>query len=140
MKSIPTSSSLGQIAGAIAEEGVNAGCEGGEEGRHDTAAAVTEDAGESDNNISDSYHSSNSVLPTGQRQSPMSGQVQTGDISVITGFGSGGAIGGGPVGQVSPASDYRRGSMSPGMPMEGRYVAGLGARHFLCCSLLSVSL
>lgn len=44
-----------------------------------------------------------------------------------TGFESGGAIGGSRAGEVSPASDYRRRSMSPGMPTEARYVAGLGA-------------
>lgn len=71
------------------------------------------------------------MLPTGQRQSPLRAQAQTDDMSVIAGFGSGGAIGGAPVGQVSPASDYRRGSMSPGMPMDARYAAGLGCRHFL---------
>lgn len=71
----------------------------------------------------DSQHSSSSsALPSGQRQQPApaaSGQVQTrqlSDMRVDTIFGYGG-------GQVSPASDFRRGSMSPGLPPEGRYAS-----------------
>lgn len=113
--SIPTSLSMGQLAGAstIAEEGGEAAGGGGE-------GMVG----------AESHHSSNSnglPLPVsttgGQRQAPV--QQQLTDIRVDTssyhGSGGGGGGGGGPpLGQISPASDYRRGSMSPGLPVEER--------------------
>lgn len=116
---------MGQLARAstIAEEG-SAGAptevDGGEQGstaaaRLDDDADAQGDAGEDVAVAADSQHSSNSAPP---RQAPANGQAQLGDIRVDNVFG----YGGGTMGQVSPASDFRRGSMSPGLPPEGRYV------------------
>lgn len=113
---MPTSASMGQLARAstIAEEG-GAATEGQEGGQVEgvEGADAQGDAGESLAVAADSQHSSISAPP---RHVPASGQA--GEMSVDTMFGQGG----GPMGQVSPASDFRRGSMSPGVPFEGRYV------------------
>ena len=108
---MPTSVSMGQLARAstIAEEG-GAAAEGQERGQ---AAGLDDgdvqgDAGENAAVAPDSQHSSRSAPP---RQAPGS------EMNVDTTFG----YGGGAMGQVSPSSDFRRGSMSPGLP-PGRYV------------------
>eukprot|EP00752_Nemacystus_decipiens_P005914 g5345.t2 len=111
--SMPTSASTGQLARAspIAEEGGAApeGQEGGQtEGLDDADAQGG--AGEGAGVAADSQHSSNSAVP---RQAPRGGQAQLSEMNVESIFGHGG----GPMGQVSPASDFRRGSMSPGLPV-----------------------
>lgn len=135
--SLPTSASMGQLARAstIAEEGgvAGEGEEGGQAvGLDDYAGADAQrDAGESVAVGADSQHSSsNSALPTGQR--PASGQAPlSDDIRVDAVFGYGGA----PIGQVSPASDFRRGSMSPGVPPEGRYARRGVFWRVKCCKI-----
>lgn len=113
---MPTSASTGQLARAstIAEEGGAESQQGGQTAGLEDADAQG-GAGESLAVAADSQHSSNSALP---RQVPASGQAQLIEMHVDTMFGHGG----GAMGQVSPASDFRRGSMSPGMPVDGRCV------------------
>lgn len=112
--SIPTSSSMGQLAGAstIAEEG-------GEAAASDGEGVVG----------ADSHHSSNGgglpVSAGGQRQAPAApapAHQQLSEIHVDSSSYHGSGGGGPPVGQISPASDFRRGSMSPGVPAEERCV------------------
>lgn len=79
-----------------------------------------EDAGNSSHGAS-----KHSITANGLQQEPTSGGVQLGDMRVDTGFKSAGPGGGPPIGQISPASDFRRGSMSPGVAGEGRYAARL---------------
>ncbi|CAM9194225.1 unnamed protein product, partial [Hapterophycus canaliculatus] len=113
--SLPTSSSLGQlatpsIAGTITEErGTAAKGEEDKVGRED---ANGEGAGD-DGHVAPN----DSIAANGQ--APRGG-VQLGDMRVDTGFKLGAAGGGPPIGQISPASDFRRGSMSPGVAIEGR--------------------
>ncbi|CAM9304611.1 unnamed protein product, partial [Ectocarpus fasciculatus] len=114
--SLPISTSPGRLASPIAEDSVAAveSDKQAAEGRDDTDA---EDAGDNDAGT-DGHNNSSSVLPTGQGQVPASEAVPLNDICVDTGtsFGAGPP----PMGNVSPSSEYRRGSMSPGMPTEGR--------------------
>ncbi|CAM9112939.1 unnamed protein product [Scytosiphon promiscuus] len=121
--SLPTSSSLGQlaspsVAGTITEEG-GVSAEGEEGDGAEQESIPREDAGDSDHGAP-----KRSIAAKGQQQSPNSGGEQLGVMRVDTGFkssGSGSGGGGGPpIGQISPASDFRRGSMSPGLATEGR--------------------
>ncbi|CAM9220722.1 unnamed protein product [Ectocarpus sp. 4 AP-2014] len=114
--SLPISTLPGRLASPIAEDSVAAveSDEQAPEGRDDTDA---DDAGDNDAGT-DGQKNSSPVLPTGQGQIPASGAVPLSDVCVDTGTGFG--AGPPPMGNVSPSSEYRRGSMSPGMPTEGR--------------------
>eukprot|EP00903_Cladosiphon_okamuranus_P011376 g10722.t1 len=109
---MPTSSSMGQLAQAstIAEEGGTESQDGGQAAELGDADAHGE---EGLTVAADSQHSNNSLLP---RQVPVSAQAQLTEIHEDSMFG----YGGGAMGQVSPASDFRRGSMSPGVSLDGR--------------------
>lgn len=102
------------VAGTITEEdGVAAE---GQDGRG-SGSTITDarDAGDTDAGAANS-----SGLANGKKQADSEG-TQLSDMRVDTGFKGVGTGGAPPIGQVSPASDFRRGSMSPGVAIDGRY-------------------